>query len=129
MTDYEQGLKLDAGERSPWVAHWLTQSREHRAALLTCSNRMEPSAVCTFLGFRLLFDFAENKSFTNETLSKTYQYEIGDDNAGLFYGDIIGDTIYWKPGRELPYQWDGRKISVQVPLAGHTLADFNCVKP
>jgi nucleosome assembly protein 1-like 1 len=62
------------------------------------------------LGFRLLFDFAKNPFFSNETLSKTYTYETGDDGAGLFYGEVRGDTIYWKPGMELPQLWEGREL-------------------
>jgi hypothetical protein len=54
------------------------------------------------LGFQLLFEFAENDFFTNRVLSKTYTYEEGEDNAGLFYGEARGEAILWGPGKALP---------------------------
>lgn len=65
-------------------------------------------------GFQLLFDFAENEFFTNRTLSKMYTY-VGDDNAGLFYGEVIGDTVLWKSRREIPPELQGQSESLGGP--------------
>lgn len=54
------------------------------------------------LGFRLVFDFAANPYFTDKWLTKTYTYEKEEDGVGLFYGEAVGHSICWKPGKELP---------------------------
>ncbi|KAF5095772.1 hypothetical protein DV451_004526 [Geotrichum candidum] len=50
------------------------------------------------LGFKLIFDFAENEFFSNPSLVKTYYYygpNLGDEYA-IHIKDSKGDSISWK---------------------------------
>ncbi|KAE8444931.1 hypothetical protein EG329_014058 [Mollisiaceae sp. DMI_Dod_QoI] len=76
------------------------------------------------LGFRLVFDFAENAFFENKMLKKTYTYERGEDGAGLFYGDVFGDTIFWREGRELPPSRYGFSQESDDELPPESFFDF-----
>jgi len=126
------GLSHMEGFRGPAVGipeFWLTVLQHHAViADLIQTWDDEPLTFLTdirveylkspALGYRLLFEFAENEFFTNKTLSKTYTYETGEENLGLFYGEVLGDTIYWKPGKELP-----------PPLGHQTLNGFETQTP
>eukprot|EP01064_Diplonema_japonicum_P036294 TRINITY_DN810_c0_g2_i1.p1 TRINITY_DN810_c0_g2~~TRINITY_DN810_c0_g2_i1.p1 ORF type:complete len:352 (+),score=134.76 TRINITY_DN810_c0_g2_i1:62-1057(+) len=58
-------------------------------------------------GFRLIFHFAENDYFTNETLIKTYHTEI--DNGDYEVTDILGDEIEWKEGKNVTVKIEKKK--------------------
>ena len=53
-------------------------------------------------GFKLLFDFAENPYFENETLEKTYHYQNELGYAGDYiYDRAVGTEIKWKEEKDL----------------------------
>jgi nucleosome assembly protein 1-like 1 len=64
------------------------------------------------LGFKLIFDFAENDFFSNSSLVKTYYYHgpnLGPDFA-IHIKDSKGDTINWKsPQRNLTVEITSKK--------------------
>ncbi|CAE6440106.1 unnamed protein product [Rhizoctonia solani] len=53
-------------------------------------------------GFKLLFDFAPNPYFENETLEKSYHYqdELGD-TGDYIYDRAVGTEIKWKEEKDL----------------------------
>lgn len=53
-------------------------------------------------GFKLLFDFAPNPFFENETLEKSYHYqdELGD-TGDYIYDRAVGTEIRWKEDKDL----------------------------
>ncbi|KAI1339009.1 hypothetical protein F5Y15DRAFT_89557 [Xylariaceae sp. FL0016] len=61
-------------------------------------------------GFRLIFDFAENKYFTNKTITKTYYYQNESGYGGDFiYDHAEGDKIDWKEGEDLTVRVESKK--------------------
>ncbi|KAF8680502.1 nucleosome assembly protein (NAP) family [Rhizoctonia solani] len=53
-------------------------------------------------GFKLIFDFAPNPYFENETLEKSYHYqdELGD-TGDYIYDRAVGSEIKWKEDKDL----------------------------
>ncbi|KAG8680947.1 hypothetical protein FRC11_001792, partial [Ceratobasidium sp. 423] len=53
-------------------------------------------------GFKLIFDFAPNPFFENETLEKSYHYqdELGD-TGDYIYDRAVGSEIRWKEDKDL----------------------------
>ncbi|CAE6464347.1 unnamed protein product [Rhizoctonia solani] len=53
-------------------------------------------------GFKLIFDFASNPYFENETLEKSYHYqdELGD-TGDYIYDRAVGSEIKWKEEKDL----------------------------
>ena len=54
-------------------------------------------------GFRILFEFAENDFFENQTLSKTFFYTQHEEDytGGLVNGHSVGEEIRWREGKNL----------------------------
>lgn len=93
-------------------AFWLTAIRKNS----TTADMITPEdeAALTLLkdvrleyldrpGFRLVFDFAANDWFENETLSKTFFYTRNEEDytGGLVNGSSVGEDIRWKEGKDL----------------------------
>ncbi len=61
-------------------------------------------------GFRLIFEFAENDYFFNETITKTYFYQEESGYGGEFiYDHAEGDKIDWKSGKDLTVRTESKK--------------------
>ncbi|KAK7954890.1 nucleosome assembly protein (NAP) domain-containing protein [Apiospora saccharicola] len=61
-------------------------------------------------GFRLIFEFDENKFFTNKTITKTYFYQNESGYGGDFiYDHAEGDKINWKEGEDLTVRVESKK--------------------
>jgi nucleosome assembly protein 1-like 1 len=61
-------------------------------------------------GFRLIFEFAENKYFTNKTLTKAYFYREDVGYGGDFiYDHAEGDTINWHTDKDLTVRIESKK--------------------
>jgi nucleosome assembly protein 1-like 1 len=61
-------------------------------------------------GFRLIFEFAPNDFFTNQTISKTYYYREESGYGGDFiYDHAEGDKIDWKAGKDLTVRVESKK--------------------
>lgn len=61
-------------------------------------------------GFRLIFEFAENEYFTNQTVTKTYFYQEESGYGGDFiYDHAEGDKIEWKSGKDLTVRIESKK--------------------
>ncbi|EXJ86482.1 nucleosome assembly protein 1-like 1 [Capronia epimyces CBS 606.96] len=61
-------------------------------------------------GFRLIFEFAPNDFFTNQTITKTYYYREENGYGGDFiYDHAEGDKIEWKPGKDLTVRVESKK--------------------
>ena len=61
-------------------------------------------------GFRLIFEFGENKFFTNKTLTKTYYYQEETGYGGDFiYDHAEGDKVDWKPEKDLTTRVETKK--------------------
>ncbi|KAK8017604.1 nucleosome assembly protein [Apiospora rasikravindrae] len=61
-------------------------------------------------GFRLIFEFADNKFFTNKTITKTYFYQNESGYGGDFiYDHAEGDKINWKEGEDLTVRVESKK--------------------
>jgi nucleosome assembly protein 1-like 1 len=61
-------------------------------------------------GFRLIFEFADNDFFTNKVVTKTYFYQNESGYGGDFiYDRAEGDTINWKPGKNLTMRVESKK--------------------
>lgn len=61
-------------------------------------------------GFRLIFQFAPNDFFTNNTIAKTYFYREDTGYGGDFiYDHAEGDKIDWKAGKDLTVRVESKK--------------------
>ena len=61
-------------------------------------------------GFRLIFEFAENEYFTNNTITKTYFYQEESGYGGDFiYDHAEGHKIDWKSGKDLTVRVESKK--------------------
>ncbi|KAK8101597.1 uncharacterized protein PG998_006989 [Apiospora kogelbergensis] len=61
-------------------------------------------------GFRLIFEFDDNKFFTNKTITKTYFYQNESGYGGDFiYDHAEGDKINWKEGEDLTVRVESKK--------------------
>ncbi len=61
-------------------------------------------------GFRLVFEFAENEFFTNQTIKKTYYYQTEIGHGGDYiYDSAEGDKIDWKPEKDLTVRIEQKK--------------------
>ncbi len=61
-------------------------------------------------GFRLIFEFSDNDFFANKTISKTYFYQSEAGYGGDFiYDHAEGDSINWKPDRDLTVRVEQKK--------------------
>ncbi len=61
-------------------------------------------------GFRLIFEFADNEYFTNNTITKTYFYQEESGYGGDFiYDHAEGDKIEWKSGKDLTVRVESKK--------------------
>jgi nucleosome assembly protein 1-like 1 len=61
-------------------------------------------------GFRLIFEFDENKFFTNKIITKTYFYQNESGYGGDFiYDHAEGDKINWKEGEDLTVRVESKK--------------------
>jgi len=62
------------------------------------------------LGFKLVFEFSENEYFTNKILTKSYIYRETVGYEGDFiYDHAEGDTIDWKPNKDLTHKLEEKK--------------------
>lgn len=69
-------------------------------------------------GFRLIFEFAENEYFTNQTITKTYYYQEENGYGGDFiYDHAEGDKIDWKAGKDLTVRVESKKQRNKSELA------------
>ena len=61
-------------------------------------------------GFRLIFEFAENKFFSNKIITKTYFYQEESGYGGDFiYDHAEGDKINWNPDKDLTVKIESKK--------------------
>lgn len=61
-------------------------------------------------GFKLIFSFAKNEFFTNETLTKTYYYQEEAGYGGDFvYDHADGDEISWSGDKDLTVRFETKK--------------------
>ena len=61
-------------------------------------------------GFRLIFEFAENDFFSNNTITKTYFYQEESGYGGEFiYDHAEGEKIDWKTGKDLTVRVESKK--------------------
>lgn len=61
-------------------------------------------------GFRLIFEFAENKFFSNKLITKTYFYQEESGYGGEFiYDHAEGDKIDWKAGEDVTVRIEQKK--------------------
>ena len=61
-------------------------------------------------GFKLIFEFGPNDFFSNKTISKTYFYREENGYGGDFiYDHADGDTIDWKPNKDLTVRVESKK--------------------
>jgi len=113
--DLESMMESFDGPAAGIPEFWLTVMQNHEAvsyliqdwdqeALTYITNIRVELLKAPEMGFRLVFDFAENRFFTNKRLTKTYTYEKDEDGVGLFYDESVGDFVHWRPGNELPPQ-------------------------
>ncbi|KAJ2701304.1 histone chaperone [Coemansia sp. IMI 203386] len=61
------------------------------------------------LGFKLVFEFAENQFFSNTELVKTYFYEQSDVAGILEFKSAQGTEINWKPENDLSVTVETKK--------------------
>ncbi|KAJ1659733.1 histone chaperone [Dispira simplex] len=59
--------------------------------------------------FRLVFAFAPNPYFSNDTLTKTYYYQANTGIGDLVFDYAVGDTIQWKEGKNVTVAVESRK--------------------
>ena len=75
-------------------------------------------------GFRLIFEFAENKFFSNQQITKTYFYQEESGYGGDFiYDHAEGDKISWYPDKDLTVKVESKK---QRNKSGFTTPLFPC---
>jgi nucleosome assembly protein 1-like 1 len=61
-------------------------------------------------GFKLIFEFSSNEFFSNKTLLKTYFYREENGYGGDFiYDHAEGETINWKPNKDLTVRVESKK--------------------
>lgn len=61
-------------------------------------------------GFKLIFEFAPNDFFSNQTITKTYFYQEAPGYGGDFvYDHAEGDKIEWKAGKDLTVRVESKK--------------------
>lgn len=73
-------------------------------------------------GFRLIFEFAENEFFTNETITKTYYYLEESGYGGDFiYDHADGDKINWKGDKDLTVRIESKKQRNKSEFSNATL--------
>ena len=72
-------------------------------------------------GFRLVFEFAENKFFSNKTISKSYYYREEAGYGGDFiYDHAEGDKISWYPDKDLTVKIESKKQRNKSKCANDT---------
>ena len=97
---------LSAMKNQVSLAELITDRDEPALKLLT-DIRME---YLEKPGFRLIFEFAENDFFANQTITKTYFYQEESGYGGEFiYDHAEGDKIEWKTGKDLTVRVESKK--------------------
>ncbi|ELU39214.1 nucleosome assembly protein I [Rhizoctonia solani AG-1 IA] len=107
-------LEREEAEKNLSIPHfWLTVLRNHDGLSDLITEKDE--AALEYLtdirlvylseatpGFKLIFDFAPNPYFENETLEKSYHYqdELGD-TGDYIYDRAVGSEIKWKEDKDL----------------------------
>ena|ERR1700733_15213957 len=72
-------------------------------------------------GFKLIFEFSPNDFFSNKTLSKTYFYREENGYGGDFiYDHAEGETIDWKPNKDLTVRVESKKQRNKSKSHGET---------
>lgn len=108
----EEGKEETSDEKTTGIPEfWLTALKNHPriSELITERDEVPLRALIdvrmSYLeenpGFRLSFHFAENETFSNEVLSKTYYYQSSAVEGDLVYDRAEGTKIDWKPNQDL----------------------------